>query len=121
MLNTIELKEGYELKNGVLYAVQHSIETKRKVDGCQVRIELEAEYSEMSERKIQLEQEIDEITAKMVENRRLDNSLAAVGYCKIDNPVYRKIDGILVKEENGKPIVESYAHAVSCVTKGEKK
>lgn len=115
MLESINLKEEYKVENNKVWAVISETGRKRAVDACGVRVELANENAELAQRKNELEQELQEITKKLTQNTRLDNQIAALGYCKIDKPVYKKIDGIVIYDsKTQKPVIESYSHQSDC-------
>lgn len=118
MLETVELKEEYIVEDGICYAVQKTLGTKRKVDGCEVRSELLEEYAAAQTELANLEAQLIALKKEMAENKTLDAQLAVAGYCLISTPVYKKIDGIVVKDSDGNPVVQSYSHSAECTHKG---
>lgn len=115
MLESINLKEEYKVENNKVYAVIPETGRKRIVDACCVRVELAKEDAELVQRKEQLEQELQTITKQLASNKKLDNQIAALGYCKIDLPIYKKIDGVVIYDtKTQKPIIESYTHQSDC-------
>lgn len=118
MLNTIELHEVYKVQDKKVYAIIKETGSKRQVDPCEVRIELTKENEVLLQKKQALEKELSETTNKLVENTRLDNQIAALGYCRIDKPVYKKIDGITMRDSNGNPLIDKYTHQSDCPSRG---
>lgn len=118
MLKQITLQETYKVINKKVYAVVKETNSKRELDACLVRQELDKESKALEVEKLELENRLATITNKLVENSRLDSEIAALGYCKIDKPVYKKIDGIVLKDALGNPVIENYTHQNACVNEG---
>lgn len=115
MLQSVNLKEEYKIEDNNVYAVIPETNSKRLVDACNVRVELAKENAELVQRKNELELELQETIKQLTKNTRLDNQIAALGYCKIDKPVYKKIDGIVIYDsKTQKPVIESYTHQSDC-------
>ena len=115
MLQSVKLKEEYKVIDNKVYAVIPETGSKRLVDACEVRVELEKENFELNKRKETLELELNELTKQIIDNTKLDNQIAALGYCKIDKPIYKKIDGIVIYDnQTQKPIIERYTHQLDC-------
>lgn len=114
MLKEITLKENYKVINKKVYAVIKEIGGKRELDPCKVRAELAKENATLEAEKLTLENRLAEITNQIFENAKLDNEIAALGFCKIDRPKYKKIDGIIIKDSLGNPIIDSYIHQSTC-------
>ena len=43
-----------------------------------------------------------------------------IGYCKIDHPVFKKVDGVILKDSEGKQIISKFTHQNNCVNKEKK-
>lgn len=117
MLESVELKEVYKVINKKVYAVINETGSKRAVDPCDTRVELARENETLLAEKEQLEQKLAQVTKKLTDNTRLDNEIAALGYCKKDKPIYKKIDGITMYRA-GKPVIDSYTHQSDCPNRG---
>ncbi|MBR1984494.1 MAG: hypothetical protein IKA31_02025 [Clostridia bacterium] len=118
MLNEIKLKETYKVENKKVYAVIKETGSKRPVNGCDVRVELAQADEVLAQRQGELEAELNEIIKQRSTNQKLDNQLAALGYCKKDKPIYKKIDGITMRDANGNPLIEKYIHQNDCPSRG---
>lgn len=114
MLEEKLLKEKYKVIDGKCYAVYEELNLKREVDACEVRIELAEKNLVLQEKKSELEKQLKEIIFSLTENAKIDGELSALGFCKKDNPVYKKIDGIILKDKNGNPVVSKYTHQNNC-------
>lgn len=117
MLQSVNLKEEYRVIEDKVYAVLPETGMKRLVDACRVRIELAQENAELAQKKELLENELRDVTRQLANNTKLDNQIAALGYCKIDKPIYKRIDGIVIYDNKSQPIVESYTHQNGCPSK----
>ena len=119
MLQDKVLKEKYKIIDKKVYAVFEETNERREVDGCEVRVELAEERDYLEQHKKWLDEELKKIDLKLTANIRLDSELSALGYCKKNNPVYTKVDGLVVKDFSGNPVVANYTHQANCVNKGE--
>lgn len=118
MLEKIELKEEYKVIDGKVYAFIKETNSKRQVDPCETRAELAQEILLLKQKKEALEAELADMAKKLTKVTILDNKIASLGYCRLDNPVYKKIDGIVIFDGNKKPQIERYTHQIDC--KGRK-
>lgn len=119
MLNEIKYTERYKVEDGKIYAVVEEINKKRKLNGCEVRKELASIIQEQKIKKEQLEKELADLTQDLTENLQLDSQLAGLGYCDISAPVYKRIDGIIQKDNNGEYIITGTTHLSTCAHKQE--
>lgn len=118
MLKTITINEKYIVEDGKAYAYAEGlINSKRKINGCKARKDINEKLLNLQNEKDELTKKIEELTSEMAYLQRVDNELASVGYCKINNPIYRRIDGIIQKDSNNNPIVNSYTHSETCTNK----
>jgi len=118
MLKEIKLKETYKVENKKVYAVVKETGSKRQVNGCDVRVELAQNDEVLAQEQAALETRLNEITKERTANQRLDNQLASLGYCKKDKPIYKKIDGITMRDSNGNPLIDKYTHQSDCPSRG---
>lgn len=119
MLNEIVVKEKYVVENGKVYAyAEGMVNSKRKVDGCEARKEVSELLNQKLNKKELLEQELSKLVSDITELQKTDNALASLGFCKIDCPIYSKIDGIVMKDKDSNPIVKGYTHQHNCSNKG---
>lgn len=114
MLEKFEVKEKALIENGKLYAYCFRGATKRELDPCEYRKELQETQKALEEKKASLEAELEETIKEMAEAKKIDNQLASLGYCLEDTPVYKKIDGIVQRDSDGNPVVSSYTHSMTC-------
>lgn len=115
MLNNKILTEKYKIIDGKVYAVFEETGEKRAVDGCDVRVELARDNAGLETHKSNLEQMLEDVNKKLKENYELDGKLAALGFCKKDQPVYAKtIEGLVLKDKDGKPKIKGYTHQRAC-------
>lgn len=119
MLKTFESTEKYIVENGVCYAVCEELGKKRRVNGCEVRKELDAEYASFTAELEALQKQITLIKQKCAANRVLDSQLSVSGYCLMDEPVYKRVDGMLVRDAAGDPMITTYTHSAVCERKGD--
>jgi len=121
MLKEIVLKEEIKIKDGKVYAYTERLNDYRQLDGCEVRKLLNAEIVDLTATKAELEAQLERVTEELTAKQNLDNTIAGLGYCKIETPAYKRlISGIVAKDENGNSIIEKYTHAQNCVNKGGK-
>lgn len=114
LLNTYEIKEEIIVENKQAYAYSSILNSKRKISGCDAREYIAEFIDEETKKKEELEKKLKETIAKLTKYQTLDNQLAVAGYCKKDNPVYQKIDGLVVKDSSGQPKIAKYTHANTC-------
>ena len=119
MLNEIKYKEKYKIEDGKIYAVVEEINSKRKLNGCEVRKELARKIQEQKTKKEQLEKDLADLTHELTEDLKLDSQLAGLGYCDISAPVYKRLDGIIQKDSNGEYIITGTTHLSTCAHKQE--
>ena len=113
MLKEKKVSESYVIdKSKQVFAVYPTGE-KRKVQGCKVRAELNKKIADIKDLIEQFTAKISELEHDLYLTQKLDNDLASAGYCKLDTPVYKKVEGIVIKN-NGKPIIDYYAHNKFC-------
>lgn len=113
-LESVCLNEELKVIDGKAYAVISQLGRKRPVNGCQARIMLKLENATLESEKQALTKRLSTINNKLIANKKLDSELAVAGYCYIDNPIYKKIDGIVIKDNKGEPIVVGTSHADDC-------
>lgn len=118
MLENKILTEKYKIIDGKVYAVFEETGEKRELNGCEVRVELSKDNAGLESHKANLEQMLEDVNKKLKENYELDGKLAALGYCKKDQPVYTKtIEGLVLKDKDGKPKIRGYTHQRTCAHK----
>ncbi len=118
MLEQIIIKEKYLVENGKVFAfAEGMVNSKRKVDGCEARKEIAEQLGLKLTKKELLEKELSEIVREITDLQKTDNALASLGFCKIDCPIYAKIDGMVAKNGNGEPIIKGYTHQRNCSNK----
>ena len=113
-LESVTLSEKVEVINGKAYAVIALLGKKREINGCEARVENSKKLVRLEKEKASLKTLIDNINTQIIDCRKLDNELALAGYCLIDNPKYKKVDGIRIKDENGNYIIAGTTHADNC-------
>ena len=119
MLKTIEVKETYKVIDKKVYAYIKETGAKRLVDPCDTRVEISKEIEIKQQLKRELESKLAATDLELAELIKLDNEIAALGYCKKDRPIYKKIDGITLRDGNNNPVVESYTHDAYCPNKNK--
>ncbi len=118
MLEQIIIKEKYLVENGKVFAfAEGMVNSKRKVDGCEARKEIDELLKNKKERKALLEQELSEIVRDITDLQKIDNAIASLGFCKIDCPIYAKVDGMIVKSGKGEPVIKGFTHQHNCSNK----
>lgn len=120
MLESKVIKEIYRIKDKKVYAVYKETNEQREVNGCEVRAELARDRIELENHRQFLKSELERTENSIAENLELDNQLEMIGYCKIDHPVYKKIDGVILKDSEGKQIISKFTHQNNCVNKERK-
>ena len=120
MLNTKIIKENYKIIDRKVYAVYNETNEKREVNGCEVRNYLARERVELESHQKFLKEELERTQGTITKNLELDNQLERIGFCKLDCPVYKKVDGIILKDSEGKSIVSKYTHQNDCINKEKK-
>ncbi len=119
MLNKKEIEESLQIENGKVYAVFSSQQTRRQLNGCEERKNLAEEILAKQTELESLKKQVEQATSELTNLLELDNKLVGAGCCKLDTPVYKKIDGITQNDENGNPIIDHYTHDEFCSHKGE--
>ncbi len=113
MLEEKKISETYVIdKYKKVFAVYPTGE-KRNVQGCKVRAELKKKLGKIKDLIAEYTAKINELENDLYLTQKLDNDLASAGYCNIDTPVYKKVEGIVIKN-NGKPVIDHYAHNKFC-------
>ena len=120
MLNVKVIKEKYKIRDKKVYAEYELTAEQRELDGCEVRAELSKERIELENHKKFLQEELQKVDQEIVKNLELDNQLELLGYCKLDNPVYKRVDGLIIKGSDGQPIISKFTHQNNCVNKERK-
>lgn len=116
MLNEIVIKERFLVENKKVYAFAEGLANpKRIVNGCEARQELKKSIDEKLLQKQAKEKELAEINKELATLQKVDNEIAALGYCPIDAPVYKKIDGVVIKDRNNNPIIAGHTHNENCL------
>lgn len=113
-LESVNLSEKIEVIDGKAYAVIPQLGKKRPINGCEARVMNRNNLKTLEEEKQSLKKLIDNINTKIISGQKLDNELALAGYCLLDNPQYKKVDGIRIKDEKGNYIVTGNTHADNC-------
>lgn len=113
-LKSVTLKEKLKVINGKAYAVISELGNKREIDGCNARKMNNEQIANLELEKKELKAKIDTINTELIDRKKLDNELALAGYCLIDNPQYKKVDGIRIKDEDGNYIITGTTHADDC-------
>ncbi|MDD3862254.1 MAG: hypothetical protein PHV79_00145 [Clostridia bacterium] len=114
MLKEINLKESYLVSDGKLYAYCPEINRKREMNGCEGRQELATEIGALNNKKAQLEKELASINKELANLIATDSKLAGCGYCKKDAPIYKKIEGVVVRDVNGNAVISGFTHSDIC-------
>ena len=117
MLKERILKEELEIVDGKAFAVFSCKEERRVIDGCQRRQELikqtEAKQKELEDAR----EEVKRIEKELTELLKQEADLTGAYYCDLTTPVYKVIDGVVQKDENGNDIIEGYTHSEYCTHK----
>lgn len=114
MLVEKTIREQYKIIDKKIYAVFNEIEKRRELKGCDVRAELQNTILNKQNELEQVKVKEKNIQSDLAELFALDSTLASLGYCKKDNVIYKKVDGILIKGENGQPIITGHTHSEYC-------
>ena len=118
MFEIKEFKEKLKFENGKLYSY-FEVDSPSTINGCEGRKLLEKEIAYKRKELEELEKTKTAIQEELTELLKIDNALVGAGYCKLDKPVYKKLDGIQQKDENGNLIIENYTHSDYCSHKEE--
>lgn len=119
MKNKIEIEEEIKIIDGKPCAVA-KLDTKRELNGCEVRKNISTKLTDLIVRRQVLEKEIANINIEAANLECLDGKLKSLGYCKVDNPEYEKIGGLLKKDlKTGEPIIKGYTHQTNCLNRGK--
>ena len=119
MLKERILKEELEIVYGKVFAVFSCKEERRRIDGCAMRKELAEQILEKQKELEELNKAVEQVSSELASLLQTDNELTGAQYCNLDTPVYKVIDGIVQKDENGNPIIEGYTHDEYCPHKEE--
>ena len=84
------------------------------IDGCAMRKELAEQILEKREELEELKKTVEQVSSELGGLLQTDNELIGVQYCDLSTPIYKVIDGIVQKDENGNPIIERYTHDEYC-------
>lgn len=114
LLNDYQIKEKYLVENQKVFAYSKELGTKRELNPCEVRNQLMCQIS-MAEQERDEAQKIVDLKNDLINDLlRLNNQIAGLGYCALETPIYEKIDGVVVKDENGNPKIKNYTHSTFC-------
>ena len=119
MLKTIEVKETYRVIDKKVYAYIKETGAKRLVDPCDTRVEIAKEIEIRQQIQKDLESKLAANNLELANLTRLDAEIAALGYCKKDKPIYKKVDGITLRDGNNNPIIDKYTHDSLCPNKSK--
>ena len=118
MFDIKEFKEKVKFENGKLYSY-FEVDAPNIIDGCEGR-KMINEHIDARRKEVE---NLDEIRAsiqdEITELLKIDNSLVGLGYCKLDKVIYKKLDGVLQKDEDNNLIIDSYTHSDYCSHKEE--
>lgn len=114
MLESVTLKEEVKVIDGKACAVIALLGKQRPINGCEARAENKKRLSLLEREKAEHQKALEAVNNEIIKCKQLDNELALAGYCLIDNPQYKKVDGIRVKDENGNYIVTGKTHDDNC-------
>ena len=114
MLKEKKIKEEIEIVDGKVFAVFLCKEERRVIDGCAMRKELAEEILEKRQELEELNKAVEKVSSELANLLQMDNKLTGAQYCDLSTPVYKVIDGIVQKDENGNPIIERYTHDEYC-------
>ena len=117
LLNDYEIKEKFLIENKKVFAYSKEMGIKRELDPCEVRKSLLKQIAEEEKARDEAQNIVDERNDNINELLRLNNQLAGFGYCALETPVYEKVDGVVLRDENGEPRIKAYTHAVTCKNK----
>lgn len=118
MFETKEFKEKLKFENGKLFSY-FEVSSPEVINGCKGRKIIQKEIELKRKKLEELEKTKASVQEELTELLILDNALVGQGYCKLDKEVYKKLDGILQKDENGNEIIECYTHSDYCSHKEE--
>ena len=119
ILKTYQIEEEIIVEGKQVFAFSSALNSKRKINGCQARKYVGEIIAETEKQKAEAEAKLKEAVDKLTKCQILDNKLASAGFCKIDTPIYQKIDGIVVKDADGNPKIADYIHSATCSHKAE--
>lgn len=114
LLYDYQIKEKYLVENKKVFAYSKELGTKRELDPCEVRNRLLAQISVEEQERDEAQKIVDEKNDIINELLILNNQIAGLGYCALETPVYEKVEGVVVKDENGNPKIKGYTHSASC-------
>ena len=117
VLKSVNLTEEIKVIDKKVYAVIPQLGKKRELNGCEVRAKNKTELSRLEDIKKMMLKDLDKLNTMIIDCKELDNKLALAGYCLKDVDLYKKVDGIVIKDENGKPIVIGKTHEETCAHK----
>lgn len=117
MLESKTIKENLKIENGKPYAVFSLTEVKRQIDGCQARKDLTTKILEKRNELAEVNKVRDKINSEIAELLDLDNKLTGIGCCRLSKPIYKTIDGLVQKDNEGKLIIDHYTHDDYCTHK----
>ena len=118
-LKETKLKEEIKVIDGKVYAVVAALGKKRQLNGCEARKFNNETIKSLEFIKAGLQADLERINSDLIKAKKLDSELASCGYCKLDEVEYKKIDGIVMKDAEGQPIVIGKTHNELCSHKGE--
>lgn len=113
-LESVKLEEEIKVIDKKAYAVIALLGKKREINGCEARVFNNDKLKAFKDRKAELKAEMDELNTKIIACQILDNELALAGYCLLNNPQYKKVDGIRIKDEQGNYIITGNTHDENC-------
>lgn len=117
MLKSVNLTEEIKVIDKRVYAVIPQLGQKRELNGCDVRARNKQEISNLEKYKQMLTKDLEKINTMLIDCKKLDNELSLAGYCLKDVDLYKKVDGIVIKGEDGKPVVIGKTHEETCTHK----
>lgn len=113
-LESVTLNEELKVIDKQAYAVIPLLGKKRKVNGCEARVMVNNEIKTLeNDIKVQ-EAELAKKKTLLASKKKLDTELAFAGYCLLDNPLYKKVDGIRIKDKDGNYLIEGMTHSDTC-------
>lgn len=118
MFEIKEFKEKLKFENGKLYSY-FEVDAPNVIDGCEGRKMINEQINARRKELENLDEVRESIQTEITELLKIDNSLIGLGYCKLDKIVYKKLDGILQKDENDNLVIDGYTHSDYCLHKEE--
>lgn len=117
MLKTKEVKEVIKVEDKQVFAVIKETNEKRKLQPCETREYLTKQIDELQAKQLQLEKQLKTVKNALISFVRLDAEIKSLGYCNLSTPLYKKVDGMIIRDKTGSATILSYTHSPECKNK----